>query len=51
MKHNTLEEYFSDTFEKIKKSPKPLDGVQPKGKKRNKQDYSKERDKKRNYED
>ena len=36
-----------DTFIKIPKSPKPLDGYTPKGNKRNKKDYSKERQRKR----
>lgn len=39
-----------ETFKKIPKSPKPLDGYIPKGKKKGKRDYSKERDSKRNYE-
>lgn len=39
-----------ETFKKIPKSPKNLDGYNPKGKKKNKKDYSKERSKKRDYE-
>lgn len=39
-----------ETFKKIPKSPKPLDGFIPKGKKRGKKDYSKERERKREFE-
>ena len=43
-----LEQYQDeDTFIKIPKSPKPIDGYVPKGKKP-KKDYSKERERKRN---
>jgi hypothetical protein len=43
------EDYLSeDTFIKIPKTPKPLDGYNPKGKKKNKKDYSQERERKRN---
>ena len=43
-----IEQYQDeDTFIKIPKSPKPLDGYAPKGNKRNKKDYSKERQRKR----
>lgn len=49
--HIELEQYQDeDTFIKIPKSPKPLDGYNPKGKKKAKKDYSKERNRKRDYE-
>lgn len=47
----SFEQYEQEeTFKKIPKSPKNLDGYNPKGKKRNKKDYSKDREKKRSYE-
>ena len=46
----SFEQYENEeTFKKIPKSPKNLDGYTPKGKKRNKKDYSKERSKKRDF--
>lgn len=46
--YTTIEQYENqDTFEKIRKSPKPIDEFNPKGKKKNKKDYSKERNRKR----
>lgn len=48
----SFEQYEQEeTFKKIPKPPKNLDGYNPKGKKRNKKKYENERERKRSYGD